>query len=480
MFKKLFATNKSATKQIMLQCATEINSSMVTRETVDGQEFIVVVSHTLPDDIVMNGGLYPATEIATSFHTLERTLSPIEHPTNAQGQSISATDPEAIHNFHAGAFNTNVTQEGGRIRIEKRINVQEAMKSDRGLRLLDRIEELETNDAPRPIHTSVGVFLMVEEMGEVKTNAAGQEYSWIGRDMVFDHDAILLSSVGAAQPNQGVGMAVNAQGKKCDLDLFVAETSQAPEPDKAPAPNNHIQEILIDNAEGISFESITKELQSSLEGGNLLTSDWSYIVDVFPEEVIYETADGFFSIGWQMVNGEANVTGVPTPVERIVTFQHKDNSEKGSEVMKEIILNALKDAGVEIADTATDAEIFTAYNSLQANQSEGDNENSADDQAQLASIVANAVSPLVTKIDELETKLNATATTEKSDLVDVIINSGKFAGLDKEACSAMPVDTLKTMASNCGTGFGLPVGEFNASNADSKFTINHAMPNVEA
>ena len=128
----------------MVQCRTAINRDAVRRESIDGVEHIIVSSSTLPDDIVMNGGLYPADEIADSFKSLELTLAPIEHP-SINGQFISANDPRAIHGFHAGAFNMNVKQADGRVHIDKYINVSEAMKTDRGKRLLDRIDELENN-----------------------------------------------------------------------------------------------------------------------------------------------------------------------------------------------------------------------------------------------------------------------------------------------------------------------------------------------
>ena len=149
-------------KKIMIQCAATVNRDAIRRETIDGVEHIVVTSMTLPGNIVMNGGLYPADEIDSSFHTLERTLAPVEHPQDGNGNFVSANDPQAIHNFHAGAFNANVVKDGNRIKIDKFINVQEAKKTERGKRLLDRINEIETNDNPRPIHTSTGVFLEVE------------------------------------------------------------------------------------------------------------------------------------------------------------------------------------------------------------------------------------------------------------------------------------------------------------------------------
>ena len=62
--------------KIMVQCSTAINKSSIYREMREGIEHIIVSSYTLPDDVVMNGILYPSTEINKSYKTLERTLAP--------------------------------------------------------------------------------------------------------------------------------------------------------------------------------------------------------------------------------------------------------------------------------------------------------------------------------------------------------------------------------------------------------------------
>ena len=79
-------TKKS--NKVMVQCASLVNKDAVRREVINGIEHIVISSFTLPDDIVMNGGLYPAEEIANSFASLERTLAPIEHPSDSQQNGI--------------------------------------------------------------------------------------------------------------------------------------------------------------------------------------------------------------------------------------------------------------------------------------------------------------------------------------------------------------------------------------------------------
>lgn len=431
---KHFMTNK----RVMVQCRTLINRDAVKRTSIDGVEHIIVSSATLPDDIVMNGGLYPADEIAKGFETLELTLAPVEHPTDSDGNFISASDPRAIHGFHAGAFNMNVHREDGRVHIDKYINVAEALKTDRGKRLLDRIDELETNDKARPIHTSVGVFIDVEETDGVQTNEAGDEFTWIARNMVFDHDAILLDSLGAAQPSQGVGVAVNGDGKKFSVERFNLNVDQ-------------------------SFDELRNVVMEALEKSGFRVQ---WIEELFTEKVVFSTGEDLFEVQFVVDDNDlVTIVGIPLPVERSVTFSPKVNSKEGDK-MKDLILNALKEAKIE-TEGLSDELLFKAYTELQANQSEDEGEPS-DETPDLAEIVANAVSPLVKKIDALESKLNAQDVAEYEKLVGVIVNSGKFPGLDEEAAKLLPVDKLREMSANCGAAHGIPltINSFGSSDED--------------
>lgn len=438
-------------KRRMIQCATAVNRDAVRRESIDGIEHIIVSSFTLPDDVVMNGGLYPAEEIEAGFSTLERTLAPVEHPVDNNGNFISANDPEAIHNFHAGAFNMNVSRENGRVHIEKFINVQEAMKSEKGLRLLDRINEIETSEDPRTIHTSVGVFIDVEETDGVQTNAKGEEFTWIARGMVFDHDAILLDSVGAAQPGQGVGMAVNSDGTEIEVDRV---TLSADNLAVRKSDSKHEPRDMRSNQEGLSVTELHNAVTEGMERA-AIRFDW--IEELFSDFVIFRSGEEFFTVPFTLDETAQRVTivGIPITVDRNVTFTPKVNSEEG-DAMKQMILNALAAASIE-TDGLSDEQLFNAYNQLQANQSEGDGPGAADDKAQLAEVVANAMAPLTEKIGELEGKINAQATAEHEKLADIVGNSEKFPGLDVESAKSLPVDKLKEMAANCGSAHGIPL-----------------------
>ena len=453
-------------KRKFLQCSSLVNPNAVTRKTINGVEHIVVSSFTLPEDIVMNNIFYPASEIDVSFEGLNRTLAPVEHPTNSDGQFVSASDPEAIHNFHAGAFNDNAVKVGKRIQLNKIINVQEAMKTERGKRLLDRIDEVENSENARPIHTSTGIFLEIEELAEPQTNADGLEFTMIARNMIFDHDAILLDNIGAAQPSQGVGMAVNADGDKIDVERVTldAKDSRA-------------------NQQGLSHRNLIEQLENEVEA--TITVDWLWIADVFDDVFIIDTDKGMFEVSYRVDADVARVTGMPIRVERVVSYQPMTNSKRVNAMDKKIRA-ALNAVGIN-TDGMDEDTLLAAYNKLMTKEPVVNDDSpeaiaaaEAEAVAAAEALAANnstdavvtavnaAVKPLQDQITEMQGQLSTNTDAEKSDVIKVITTSSKYPELDEDTLKALPVDKLKAMAANCGTGYGMPLNinaEVDAANS---------------
>ena len=454
-------------KKKFIRCTSLVNPNAVTRTNIEGVEHIIVSSFTLPNNVVMNNILYPAAEIDASFEGLNRTLAPVEHPVNVNGQFVSANDPEAIHGFHAGAFNDNAEKVGNRVKVDKIINVQEALKSEKGRRLLDRINELETSESPRPIHTSTGIFLEVEELAEPQTNEEGHEFSMIARNMVFDHDAILLDSIGAAQPSQGVGMAVNNAGEKIDVETV----------------NLDVKDRRA-NQEGQSFSELHQAVHDAFERSAITGCVW--IEELFDDHVIFHAESGLFSVPFSSDDsGRVTITGIPLPVERKVTFIPKTNSKEAN-AMEKKIRAALNAVGIDTKDMDDDA-LLTAYNKLMTEKpaepgkpavnadpnkpaepgkpavnadpnkpAEPGKPADSDDTDAVTTAVNAAIKPLQEQVTALTDQLSANSDAEKADAIKVIVNSKKFPELDEDTLNVLPLDKLQNMAASCGAGHGLP------------------------
>lgn len=184
-----------------------MNAAKVRQVKRNGRDLLIVPSATLPDDVVMNGVKYPAAEIEASFKTLERTPAPLGHPI-INGKFVSARDPEGINVGYIGAWNENVRREGGRVLLDKVIDVEVANRSEGGKAVLAAI------NAGGPVHTSTGLIAKLEAVNDAS------DHKHVARAMVFDHDAILLNEDGAATPDDGVGMLVNAAGEAEDIPVI--------------------------------------------------------------------------------------------------------------------------------------------------------------------------------------------------------------------------------------------------------------------
>lgn len=185
-------------RELRVNAYSAVDKSKIRRETVDGRDYIIVPSATLPPNIVMNGILYPAEETKRTYTQLEGKPAPLGHPKDGDGKWISASDWGAIHANHVGAFNRNVTLgEDGRIHAEKWIDIEFAGRTAKGPELLAAIESEE------PMSTSIAVFLLPHPAEK------GLPYDYVAEYKVIDHDAFLIGEAPAAGVEQGVGLFVN-------------------------------------------------------------------------------------------------------------------------------------------------------------------------------------------------------------------------------------------------------------------------------
>lgn len=199
--------------QVRVNVRTLANVKAARKEKRNGRDVVIVPSATLPDNVVMNGILYPPEEIEKSYKSLERKPAPLGHPM-VNGKWVSASDPEGINTTHIGAWNENVRRENGRVFLDKVIDVEVANRSEGGKAVLDAIEKGEA------VHTSTGLLASLEAVN-------AETHKHVARAIVFDHDAILLNEAGAATPEQGVGMLVNANGEAEEIEVINSAIAEA-------------------------------------------------------------------------------------------------------------------------------------------------------------------------------------------------------------------------------------------------------------
>lgn len=218
-------------KRNRVNVLTVVNSaSNITSETIDGKPHIVVRGITpVVDDIVMNRKLYPAAEIGKAYNTLERNPMPLGHP-KVDGKHVSARDVRAVNNYHVGAWLQNVSHTDGRVTGDMYVDRRYAESSEKGKRLINRLDEMAAGTNCEPIHISTGLLYSgIAANGESK----GKKYNEIATNMMFDHVAVLLDEPGAGTPDEGVGIFVNAEGEEQELEIVNLADGTTPD-DESP------------------------------------------------------------------------------------------------------------------------------------------------------------------------------------------------------------------------------------------------------
>ncbi|MBQ0532729.1 DUF2213 domain-containing protein, partial [Providencia rettgeri] len=424
--------------------------------TIDGDEHIVIRG-VVPviDDVVMNGGLYPASEINSSFKSMEGRQCPYGHP-KIGTDYVSADMPRAVNQYHIGAWAENVRKDGEKVIMDVKVNRRFADGCEKGKEFLSRIDNIIAGNSSDPIHVSTGLLLQREQN---KGKSKGKAYTWVARNMHFDHIAILpASEPGAATPEDGVGMFVNSEGEK--LETETAELIDAA---------NCTQEGLFNKAKfffannSFSFEDIYSALRAALRNASS-GDDWPYPEMVWPDKFIYYKSGKTYQQKYLMNDdGDAELVGEPIEVVRKPT-EYEVKTNKETNPMKEIITNALKAKGIE-TEGKSDAELLNAYNQMNAEEKKeetpeekaarekkekaekdkSDTANNSELQQQITAAVNAAIAPL-------QEQLNANANKEVNAMREAV--KAKF-GMSDTAVNALSGDPLKELYAQCNVSHGL-------------------------
>ncbi|HGW4197151.1 TPA: DUF2213 domain-containing protein [Morganella morganii] len=445
-----------------------INSSNISTETIDGDEHIVIRGVVpVVDDVVMNGGLYPASEINSSFQSMEGKQCPYGHP-KIGTDYVSADTPRAVNQFHIGAWAENVRKDGERVVMDVKVNRRFADATEKGKEFLARVDDIIAGNSTDPIHVSTGLLLRREQN---KGKSKGKPYAWVARNMHFDHIAILpASEPGAATPEDGVGMFVNADGQKCDIEnvslIDAANCTESGIFNKT--------KFFFTNGSNFSFEDIHGALRDALRK-KFTSDDWPYPETVWPDKFIYYKSGKTYQQKYLIDdNGAAEFVGEPIEVVRKPT-EYEVKTNKENDPMKQIITNALKAKGIDV-EGKTDAELLDAYNQMNAEgkkeetpeekaarekkeqeeKAEKDKVTNGDMQAMITAAVNAAVAPL-------QEQLNANADKEKSAMREAV--KAKF-GFTETAVNALDGDPLKELYAQCAPVQGLN-GSFHSQHNSS-------------
>ncbi|MCE9886485.1 DUF2213 domain-containing protein [Obesumbacterium proteus] len=454
-------------KRNRVNVLTVVNSaSNITTETIDGKPHIVVRGITpVVDDIVMNRKLYPAAEIEKAYNTLERNPMPLGHP-KVDGKHVSARDVRAVNEFHVGAWLQNVSHKDGKVTGDMYVNRQYAESSDKGKRLINRLDDMLSGANADPIHISTGLLYSgITANGESK----GKKYNEIATNMMFDHVAVLLDEPGAGTPNEGVGIFVNSDGDEQQIE--VANLADASDCTREGMLNK--TKFFFTNASNFSFDDIQRAISDKLREGDI-EDKWLWPETVWPDSFIYQDGSKHLKQKYLIDDGgKAVFVGEPVEVVRKPTeYEIKTNGAENP--MKDMIVNALKAKG-KPTEGKTDAELFDAFNQMNAEEAaktetpeqkaarekKESDEKAAKDKATNSEEMPAWAKLLTEQVSALNTQFAANSDKEKGEKRAAV--KAKF-GMTDVAVNALDGEPLNELFAQCSTSTGLN-GAFRQTNS---------------
>ena len=423
----------------LVNIASLVVNSDIRTEVIEGVSFTVIPSKTLPKDVVMNSIMYPSEEVEAAISTLDMSPVTIGHPV-VNGKFAPASDPisQAAYGILGAHNRVKGKTDDGRWVVEKLIPTEQLQNTERGKKLAEAIKH------KRPIHTSTGVYLTKEP--EIGVNAMGQEYTSRAKIDRFDHDAILLNEVGAATPEQGVGLFVNEAGEKEETEVMYVNLSSG---DDFSMSSNGMRMKLQDAAR----KQFNPEDDDDM---------WIYVEDFNETKAIVCQKNEQFAVEYKMVGDEIEFVGELKKVESA--------GFKFTEVIGRIVDKMISVVKSEPSDS----------NQVTNSNREGNEV----DEAKVNEMIANALAAQEAKsaeaigkviTDSVAAALAANAQTqaeaEKAQLVEQVVNAKL---LPEDAAKECGIAALKAMLEGNSQGqpaMGLRRGV--ASNQDEDIFANY-------
>lgn len=315
----------------------------------------------------------------------------VDHPANADGVAISASQPSVLSEVYLGQM-MNAVVDGSKLRVEAWIDLTGAAASDVTTKMLARIANEEV------IEVSVGAYVMTRaEKGEFQ----GKSYSAVWEMCIPDHLAFLSTAEGACSIADGCGtfrtdaarslaFSVNARkvlapikeksmACKCqqhDAPDTTASTTEATDhsavSEETPAPRAASSEGLVERfclANGLT----ANDARSLISNAMSRWDGYAYLISFSDDVVYYEGYEsgryGFYRRSYSIasdnvVTFEDDVVEV-IPMTRFVEVPHVETAaagdkEEGEEDVadEQNVVTVARDASVEQALQAFEGTTF--------------------------------------------------------------------------------------------------------------------------
>jgi hypothetical protein len=296
----------------------------------NGKQYLIIPVVMMTEGVHSgsHGAIYHDPEelgkIVDSWNGIPVTIS---HPTNEQGEFVSANNPSVLSSWAVGQI-FNATMDGVKLKAEAWIDVQRLASISP--------ETLAKVQAGEVIEVSVGIFSDEEEI-EGYWNE--EQYTAVAKNYRPDHLALLPGEVGACSVNDGCGVRTNKQKGGNDVEILKVLKDLSK---KGLSVSPMVNEV--------SFSQIMEQLYSLVDGKDT-DSERFYLEDVYDNYFIYRKRAiqstngeissseyvGLFKQNYQVgADDKIELVGDPVEVKKNVTFVTLKDEVNNNKQKKEV------------------------------------------------------------------------------------------------------------------------------------------------
>jgi len=362
--------NMRSSKMLFQKITTNF-TGVVRNDTMEGRDYLVAPMIMIVEGVHegSNGPLYyPAEELSKTPAVWNTKPIVVYHP-EANGEGVSACDPDILTNRKVGVIMNTVVGE-----VEVKINEKKtklaALKAEAWLEV-DRMKKVdervfEAVEKNEIMELSTGLFTDNEDT-EGEWN--GETYEAIARNYRPDHLALLPDLVGACSIEDGAGfLRLNKAKDGFVLDIMALgrkarEYFLKNKESFVKIFNSAITDIITNE---ISFGDTRQILQSMIRE-KFKEEEYIYVEEVFDDYFVYERAGSFYKQMYNDENGNLAFRGLPVMVIKETTYVTKNDivknerkvkmAKKGKErIVKSLIENTNTQWGVDDEDALMELE----------------------------------------------------------------------------------------------------------------------------
>lgn len=288
----------------LINFITNLKPAKTKTGTLEGKKHIIAPTVMLTEG-VHNGSMgplyYSKDEIENEAEIWNHMPIVVYHPTKADGSMTSARQEEIINTRKIGIL-LNTVGADGKLSTECWIDEEKVKSVDK--RVYNALKK------GTPMEVSTGLNATVKKTEGIWNN---EKYEGIVSNFKPDHLAILPDKIGACSLADGAGLLVNEENQPESVNFVFSNTVK----------NllNSIQAVY--NGKEMSFSDISRSICDQLANTYGQPGKYwqGYIVDIFPDKVVFRNEDDkLYQIEYTANSTEVKLSGKAVEIKREIVY----------------------------------------------------------------------------------------------------------------------------------------------------------------